>query len=127
MVLVFARTPGEQLASLVKAIDGIIEQHPEKKINSYVNFLGDRFVPLKSIATEFAKKHQISHVPLVVPVSHYNNGPPRLKLHPDAHTTVIIYELLPGRVVKANHAIGKDGLDRKAIKAIVADIHRHLP
>ena len=50
-----------------------------------------------------------------------------MRIHPDAQVTVIIYELHPGRVVKANHAIEKGGLDRKAIRAVIADIEKHLP
>ncbi|MBC8357141.1 MAG: hypothetical protein H8E66_34650 [Planctomycetes bacterium] len=114
------------MASLVKDIDGIIEKHPEKKIGSYVNFLGDDMEQLTAAAMEFGEKHTFNRVPLLVPHT-FKNGPKRLKLHSDAETTVIVYELIPGRVVKANHAFGVGGLNPTSINAIVADVEKHLP
>jgi len=118
------------LASLVKAIDSVIEKkNPTRKysrlrINSYVNFLGDDFEQLKTCAAEFGEKHDIQHVPLVVPAV-FENGPERLKVHPDAEVTVVIYQLLPERIVKANHAFAKDSLDAEAVAAVVSDIEKH--
>ena len=125
VVLVFARTFDENLASLVKEIDRVIQQNPKKNVGSYVNFLGDDFERLKTAAAEFGEKHKIKHVPLVVP-GDFKDGPKRMRIHADAQLTVIIYQLTPGRVVKANHAIGKGGLNPKAVTAVITDIEKHL-
>ena len=119
------------MASLVKEIDRVIQANPNKKVGSYVNFIGDDFERLKTAATEFGEKHKISQVPLVVPGGPEIGGSKYwlkpLKINADAEVTVIIYQLAPGKVVKANHAFGKGSLNATAIAAIVADIERHLP
>lgn len=119
------------MASLVKAIDSVIEkknptvQNSRTRVNSYVNFLGDDFERLKTSATEFGEKHEIKHVPLVVPAN-FENGPERLKVHADAEVTVVIYQLLPERIVKANHAFAKGSLNSKAVAAVIADVEKHF-
>lgn len=114
------------MASLVKQIDRLIKQNPKKEVGSYVNFLGDDLKQLKTAAAEFGEKHKINHVPLVVPWK-FKDGPKQTRIHPDAQVTVIIYQMYPDKVVKANHAIEKGGLDRKAIEAVIADIEKYLP
>ena len=90
------------MASLVKKIDQVIQQNPDRlksrsnfRVASYAYFLGDDFERLKIAATEFGKKHKIKHVPLMVDNgSRY--GPRRLNLHADAEVTVIIYGMKSG-------------------------------
>ena len=103
----------------------MIKQNTDKQVGSYVNFIGDDFDWLDINAIAFGEKHGINHVALVVPKA-FKNGPKRMRIHPDAQVTVIIYQMKPGKVVKANHAIKKGSLDRKAIKAVIADIEKHL-
>ena len=118
------------MASLVKEIDRVVKENGNpKKVASYVNFLGDDFERLKTAAAEFGKKHKIKHIPLVVPGGPKIGGsvPKRMKIHVDAEVTVIIYQLIPGKVVKANHAFRKGSLNPKADTAIITDIEKHLP
>lgn len=132
VVLVFARTFDDNLASLVKEIDRVIDENPDTRIGSYVNFLGDDLKRLKNDAAKFGDKHKIKHVPLVVPLRN-KQGPKRLKIHPDAEVTVIIYQMKshnagePNKVVKVNYAFGKGDLKDEGITAVVVDIERHLP
>ena len=100
------------------------------KFGSYVNFLGDDYEQLKTAAAEFGEKHKINHVPLMVP-GYFKDGPKRMRIHPDAQVTVIIYQMKAGqmkasKVVKANHAFAKGSLNRKAVTAVIADIKKHL-
>ena len=126
VVLVFARTFDDDLASLVKKIDRLIQKNAKKRIGSYVTFLGDDFERLQTRAAKFGEKHKINHVPLVV-FGGVKDGPKRLRIHPDAQVTVIIYQMIPGKVVKANHAFRKGSLNPKAVKAVITDIEKHLP
>ena len=90
-----------------------------------VYFLGNDLKQLKTAASDFGKKHKFTHVPLLVSDgSKY--GPKRMKLHADAQVTVIIYQMKPGKVVKANHAYGKGSLNLKAVTTVIADIEKHL-
>jgi len=49
-----------------------------------------------------------------------------MRIHADAQVTVIIYQMQPSKVVKANHAFGKGSLNPKAITAVMTDIEKHL-
>ena len=110
---------------MVKKIGQVIEKHPDKKIGSYVYFIGDDEEYLKANATMFGVKYMINHVALVVPRA-FMFWTKRMRIHADAQVTVIIYQLIPGKIVKGNHAIGKGNLNQEAIDAIIADIESHV-
>jgi hypothetical protein len=116
----------DNLASLVKQIDGIVKQNPGKTIGAHINILGEEFYGLKNCAAQFAKVHNISHVPLVVPLE-FKNGPKSLDLNPAADTTVIIYQARLDRGIKASHAFRQGGLNAQTISEVIADIKDHLP
>ena len=124
VVVVFSRTFDDNLASLVKEIDAVIEKNPEKKIGSYVNFLGDDFDRTKECVIEFDKKHNIKNVALVVPQPTHV-GLKRLNIHADAQVTVIVYQMKPDREIKANHVFTKDTLNRTTIQAVIDDLKKH--
>ena len=115
--MVFTRKADDTLASLVKRIDQTVADNQDKKMASFVSFLGSDAETLKETAKVFGDQHGIQHVALVVPAE-YNNGPDSLKLNPDADLTVMLYN---NRAVTANHAIEQDGLDQVAVDAIIAD------
>ena len=118
--MVFARKADDALASLVKQIDQLIADHEE--LASFVSFLGPDEAATQNAAKDFAAKHQVQHVALVVP-KQCENGPDGLKLNPEADVTVVLYR---DKKVAANHAVGPDGLDAEAISAIIADTDKIL-
>lgn len=114
VVMVFARTADEKLAKLLKKIEEEIEEHQTEKLAGFVNMIGAEPESLKKAAAEFATKHGIKRIAFVVPED-AKDGPPDLKIAPDADVTVICYK---GGMVQANHAFAKGGLSDDTIAAV---------
>ena len=115
VVMVFARSADEKLAKLLKKIEEEVEEHQAEKLASFVNMIGTDAESLKKAAAEFATTHGIKRIAFVVP-DDAKNGPPDLKIAPDAEVTVICYR---GGKVQANHAFAKGSLSDEKIAAVV--------
>ena len=115
--MVFSRTTSDNLTSLVKKLDAASK---EKKINSFVVFMGDE-EKLEGEVKELAEKNKLSKTVLAV-----DNpaGPAGYEIAKDAEVTVILYNK---RKVEANHAFGKGQLNAQAIEKIVADLSKITP
>jgi hypothetical protein len=122
VVMVFARKTDGSLASLVKALDKHVAKNADQKLSSFVNLLGSDPAELKAKAKEFAAKHQVENVALVVPQDS-ENGPQEFNINPAAEVTVTIYR---NGKVEASHALGPGQLSEKEIKAIIADTGKIL-
>ena len=110
--MVFARTQGDNLTSLVKKIDAA---STEQKVNSFVVLLSDEeSAPdkLKSLAD----KNNISKCVLTVDNV---TGPQAYNVSKDADVTVVMYNQ---RKVVVNHAFRAGQLNAAAITKVVADI-----
>ena len=115
VVMVFARTADEKLAKLLKKIEEEVEEHQTEKLASFVNMIGTDADSLKKAAAEFVAKHGLKRIAFVVP-DDAKDGPPELKIAPDADLTVVCYK---GGTVQANHAFAKGGLSDDKITAVV--------
>ena len=116
VVMVFARSADEKLAKLLKKIEEEVEEHQAEKLTSFVNMIGTDADSLKKAAADFVAKHGLKRIAFVVP-DDAKDGPPDLKIAPDAEVTVICYK---GGKVQANHAFAKGGLSDEKIDAVVA-------
>lgn len=117
VVMIFARTADAGLAKLIEKLEEEMAEHSDDKLTAFVNMIGPDAEALKKEAAEFATKHKIKGVALVVPED-AENGPPEFKITPEADVTVICYK---AGTVKANHALAKDALCCETIDAIVED------
>ena len=115
VVMIFARTADEKLAKLLKELDEELEEHADDKLTGFVNMIGSDAETLKKASADFVAKHGIKRLAFVVPED-TKDGPPDLKISPDADLTVICYK---GGTVKANHAFAKGGLSDDTIDAVV--------
>ena len=115
VVMIFARTADENLAKLLKELDEEIEEHADDKLTGFVNMIGSDAETLKKASADFVAKHGIKRLAFVVPED-TKDGPPDLKISPDADLTVICYK---GGTVKANHAFAKGALSGDKIDAVV--------
>lgn len=115
VVMVFARTGDEKLAKLLKKIEEEVEEHQEEKLTSFVNMIGADAESLKKASADFVAKHGLKRIAFVVPED-TKDGPPDLKISPDADLTIVCYK---GGEVKANHAFAKGGLTDDKIDAVV--------
>jgi hypothetical protein len=120
MVMVFTRTADDKLASLVAELDKTVTANKDKKLASFVNFLGSDADELKAKVAKFEKSAKAGTVALVVP-DDQPNGPAGYKISDKADVTVIIAK--DGKVV-ANHALKASALDKDAVKKIVADAQK---
>jgi hypothetical protein len=120
--MIFARTADDKLAALVNAIDKKVADNQDKKMASFVNFLGADADKAKAAAKAFGEKAKAANVAYVVPESHAN-GPTEYKINSAADVTVLIYT---GGKVEANHAVKAGGLTKEVIKQIVDDTAKIL-
>lgn len=120
--MIFARESDAGLAGLVKQLDALAIKHAGQKLAAFVNFIGPDSETLQADAKNFARKHQIEHVAVVVPVDH-KNGPAAFQVSPDAATTVMIYR---NQQVTAAHGVAAGGLTEAKIRQIIADTTKML-
>ena len=118
MVCVFARETSEPLTSLVKQIDGKIDDNGNLK--SFVVIVPKKGDNPADALKKLAQDASIKHVPLTIGES--PDGPPDYEIAKDADVTVLMWN---HHKVKVNHAF-KGALTDKDISAIVADIPKLL-
>jgi hypothetical protein len=120
MVMVFARKGSDaQLASLVAALDKTVAGASGKKLQAFVNLLGEDREALEGQAKDLGAQTKSENVPIVVPVEN-ENGPENYGISPDADVTVIVAD--KSKVV-ANRAIAGE-LDQETVDAILADVKK---
>ena len=122
VVAIFTRNVGENVSTLVKQLDQLVSDNPNKNFASFVNLLGNDPAKLKADAHDLLVRSKAKNIAVVVPDQH-KFGPSNLKLHPDADVTVLIYS---GGTVAANHAFAAGKLDKPAITAVLADTKKIL-
>lgn len=115
--MVFARDLNDNLVSLIKKLDTVSQ---EKKINSFVVFLGDE-EKLPDDLKSLAEKHQLKKTVLAV-----DNpaGPKGYNIAKDADVSVMLYNK---RKVEVNQAFAKGELNSKAVGEIIDQISTITP
>jgi hypothetical protein len=88
-VVVFARSPSDPLAKLVKGLDKALADHKAQELRAWVTFLSDDQTGLDPKLVDWAKKHAVRDLPLGV--FEDVGGPPTYKLAKDADVTVLLY------------------------------------
>lgn len=113
MVMVFTRNP-EEVAGLVKKLDGVVAQNSDKGLKDFVNVLAND----REVAEKQAKKigQGSKNVPVVVPVE-FENGPANYGINPKVATTVIIAE--NGKVTAS---LALDSVDEQAASKILSEV-----
>ena len=113
--MVFARSTGDNLASLVKKIDALVADNSEKKMASFINILGKNADEAAASAETFAKKHNFKNV-VICAAKDLPDGPKEFDIAPEADVTVMTY--VNGRV-KDNQAFAKGKVDSKSVASVV--------
>ena len=124
MVNIFAREITDDLASLVKQVDALVDSASEKgkdKTHAFVVLLTedpDAMAPkLEALATKLGLKN----TPLTI--FDRASGPKNYKITKEADVTVLMWV---GQEVTANYTFRKGKLNAAAVKKIVADAKEHL-
>ena len=124
MVDIQAREITDNLASLVKQIDSLVDDAAFLSSDSkhaFVVLITDDPDSAESKLTRLAEKHQIKNTPLTL--FDGISGPRGYKIAKDADVTIMMWA---GQRVVVNHSFGKGELDAKAVKKVVADAKKHL-
>lgn len=121
VVNVFAREVNDELARLIKEVDGVVGQHSDKKMAAFVVVLAEDADRIAPQLEELAKKNNIKNVPLTI--FDGDAGPSDYKLAKDADVTVMMWN---NSEVKANKALAKGQLNADAIKTIIGDTQKIL-
>ena len=124
MINVHARTVTDNLASLVKQIDALVDDAGSKSFSSkhaFVVLITDDPDKAETQLAKLADKHDIKNTPLTL--FDGISGPRGYKIAKDAEVTVMMWK---GHKVAFNHAFGKGELDAKAVKKVVADAKKHV-
>lgn len=115
VVSIFARQVNDELASLIKQIDGVVGENKEKDMAAFVVLLSEDADGAAAQLSELAKDKEISATPLTV----FDGiaGPPEYSISEDADITVMMWV---ESEVKVNHALAAGDLNEEKIKEIVS-------
>jgi hypothetical protein len=115
VVAVFARDVNDNLAKVIKDVDGLVEKNKEKDLKAFVVVLSEDADKVAPKLEALAKKNDIKNVPLTT----FDGaaGPEEYKISKDADVTVLMWNKSE---VKSNFALPKGKLDAAAAKKIVA-------
>ena len=120
VVTIFAREVNDNLASLIKEVDGLVKKNEAKQMKAFVVLLSDKPDAEKKL-TDLAAKHDITSVPLTV--FDTPAGPPNYKIAKDAEVTVMMWNK---QEVKANQSFAKGKFDKKSSESVLADTAKIL-
>ena len=123
MINIFARQITDELTSLVKQIDSVVNENKKKEMAAFFVLLTDDPDADELKLKKLADKEKIKHTPLTT--FEGVAGPPKYKLSKDADVTVLMW-VGSKKEVKVNHAFPKGGLTEDHIKQIVKDASKIL-
>jgi len=111
----------DELTSLVKQLDALVDPADGKGNHAFVVLLTDDADAAEEKLTDLAEKNEIKNIPLTV----FDGiaGPGSYKIAEEADVTIMMWK---GLQVEKNYAFGKDGLTAEAVKKILKDAEDHL-
>jgi hypothetical protein len=120
-VLIFARTPSQELGDLVSRLDGAVGDPKNAPLRGWVTFLSNDQPKFDPIVVEWGKKHAIKSMPLGV--FEDVDGPPSYRLAKDADVTILLF--VKQKVV-ANFAFRSGELTTKARDEVLKAVPKIL-
>ena len=125
MINIQTRKITDNLASLVKTIDGMVDNVEDKKgsetKHAFVVYLTDDADAAAGELETFAEKHQIKNVPLTV--FDGEAGPPKYNIAKEAEVTIMMWA---DKKVKVNQAFAANELDKNAVKKVLKHAVEHV-
>ena len=125
MINIQTRKITDNLASLVKELDGMVDNAGEKEGNdskhAFVVLLTEDPDAAEKDLEAFAEKHKIKNIPLTV--FDGEAGPPNYEIAKEAEVTVMMWK---EQKVKVNEAFATDKLDKKAVERVLKEAKQHL-
>ena len=124
MVNIQTRKITDNLASLVKNLDRMVDNAGEKGVetkHAFLVYLTDDPDAAEKDLEDFAKKHKIKNIPLTV--FDGLTGPPSYKIAKDAEVTIMMWQ---EQEVKVNQAFASKKLDEKAVRKVLKVAQKHF-
>ncbi len=118
MICIFARGITDELASLVKQIDTVVEANEASKLAAFVVLLSADLDSSEQKLKTLAEQQGIKRVPLTVFVG--TVGPPNYAIAEDARVTVMMWGG-EKKLIRVNHTFGKKKLSQPFVARVVAD------
>ena len=118
MIFVFAKTPDDNLARLVKKLDEVVAANQQKKLAAVVNFTADTGEEFAKKVRAFGEENHIQNVALTVTAD-----AKRFHVSDEVAVTVMHYR---GKKVKFNFSADPGGLDDQAIESILHGVETIL-
>lgn len=125
MVNIQTRKTTDELASLVKKLDRMVDNAGEKKgaatKHAFLVYLTNNPDVAEKELEAFAEKHKIKNIPLTI----FDGvaGPRNYNIAKDAEVTVMMWKK---QEVKVNQAFASDKLDKEAVRKVLRDAKGHL-
>ena len=120
-VLIFARTPNQELGELVSSVDAMVSDPKNAPLRGWVTFLSSDQPKFDPIVVEWGKKYAVKSMPLGV--FEDVDGPPSYRLAKDADVTVLLF--VKQKVV-ANFALRAGELTTEAREKILKALPKIL-
>lgn len=125
MINIQTRKITDSLASLVKELDGMVDNVSDKKGNetghAFVVLLTDDSDAATKELEAVAEKNKIKNIPLTV--FDGEAGPPRYNIAKDAEVTIMMWK---DQKVKVNRVFGANELNKDSVKEVLKDAEEHL-
>lgn len=114
VVSIFARDMNDNVATLVKQVDGVVGQNQSKNMAAFVVLLSDQPEATEDKLKTVAKSQGLSNTPLTT--FDGITGPPSYKIGQEAEVTVMMWV---GGKLKVNEALKASDLSADKIKSLV--------
>ncbi len=118
-VMVFTRSTGPEVASLVQKLDSAVGKNEESQLRVFVNLIGDNKEDLNDAAKEMAAKTKASRIPFVVP-NEFENGPDNYGINAKAEVTIVMAN--KSKVAKSYAVAKASELDVDAVITTLGDM-----
>jgi len=120
-----ARTITDNLASLVKQLDEMVQSVEDKKgsdtNHAFLVYLTNDPDAAQEELESFAEKHQIKKIPLTL--FDGEAGPPNYEIAEEADVTVMMWK---DKKIRANCAFTSDSFDKRAVNVVLEKAREHV-
>lgn len=121
VISIFARDVDENLANLIKQVDGEVAKNEDNQLKAFVVLLTDDPEAAEEKLAKVAKENKIKNVPLTI--FDGVQGPEGYQISNNADVSVMMWVQSD---VKASHALPKGQLDKATVKKIMSDTNKIL-
>lgn len=118
MVIVFTRTPSDQLTAFLKTLDKAVSEHESARLVGFVTLLGTDRNKLEQSASELVKSTSVKQVPITI-AEDIEHGPLNYRLSDGNAVTIVVAN---DNQVVASHASPDGTIDSEKVMASINQV-----